>query len=51
VLLTGCGSGGRSSQPFDLGDGFEKAGEVNWDEDLLSLDLAKRSGRSNGSPR
>jgi hypothetical protein len=51
VLLTSCGSGGGSSQPFDLHHGFEKAGEVKWDEDLLSLDLANRSGRSNGSAR
>ena len=41
VLLTSCQAGEGSPQPFYLHYGFEKTGIVMWEEDLLSLDLAR----------
>ena len=49
VLFTSCRSGDGSPQPFYLHCGFEKTGEVKWDEDLLRLDLL--AAESNGNRR
>jgi diamine N-acetyltransferase len=46
VLLTSCKSGEGSPQPFYLGYGFEKTGELKWGEDILRLDLQRtRAGQ------
>lgn len=43
ALLTSCQPGDGSPQPFYLQYGFEPTGEVKWGEDLLRLDLTRRS--------
>ena len=39
VLYTSCAAGEGSPQPFYLGYGFRKTGEVKWGEEILALDL------------
>jgi len=43
VLWTSCAAGDGSPQPFYLKYGFVRTGEVKWGEDLLRLDLDRRS--------
>ncbi len=43
---TGAAHGEGSPQPFDLGYGFVKRGDVKWrGEELMYLDLEPRGGR------
>jgi diamine N-acetyltransferase len=39
VLLTSCGAGEGSPQPFYERYGFVPTGEIKWDEVVLRLDL------------